>query len=155
MSDRVLIGRVGRPHGVDGAFFVEEASEDERWFKLGSRLLAGGEEAEVVVARRGSGGRPVIRFDRAVSRGAALEVPREALPPTEEGEYYTFQLVGLEVVEEGGRSLGRVADVVPGIANDSLELDGGQLLPLVEACVRDIDLAAGRILVAPGFSASA
>jgi ribosomal 30S subunit maturation factor RimM len=33
-----------------------------------------------------------------------------------------------------------------------LELDGGILLPLVEACVRDIDLEAGRILVAPGFS---
>jgi len=154
MSERVLVGRVGRPHGVDGAFFVEDASEDPRWFTVGSRLLADGDDVEVVVARRGSGGRPVIRFDRAVARGAPLEVPREALPPTGEGEYYTFQLIGLEVAEEGGRRLGRVVDVVPGVANDALELDGGLLLPLVEACVRDIDLEAGRILVAPGFSES-
>jgi len=152
--ERVLIGRVGRPHGVDGAFFVDDPSDDDRWFRIGSRLLVGGEEAEVVVARRGSGGRPVIRFEREVSRGAPLEVPREALPPTGDDEYYTFQLVGLEVVEEGGRSLGRVADVVPGVANDALELDGGLLLPLVAACVRDIDLEARRILVAPGFSDS-
>jgi 16S rRNA processing protein RimM len=154
MTDRVVVGRVGRPHGLDGAFFVEDASDDGRWFEVGAHLLAAGHEVEVIAARRGAGGRPVIRIDRAATRGAALEVPRDALPPTEEGEYYTFQLVGLEVVEEGGRSLGRVVDVVPGVANDALELDGGLLLPLVEACVRDIDPEAGRILVAPGFSDS-
>jgi 16S rRNA processing protein RimM len=151
-AERVLIGRVGRPHGLDGSFFVEQASEDERWFKAGSRLLAGEAEVEVVAARRGAGGRPVIRVTPEVARGTALEVARETLPPTEEDEYYVFELVGLEVVEEGGRPLGRVARVVPGVANDAIELDGGQLLPLVGECVRDIDLEAERILVAPGFS---
>ncbi len=149
---RVAVGRVGRPHGLDGAFFVEEASDDPRWFRVGARLLAADGEAEVVASRRGAGGRPVIRLDRRLERGTVLEVPREALPATAEGEYYTFELVGLEVVEEGGRSLGRVAAVAPGVAHDALELDSGALLPLVDACVRDIDLAAERILVAPGFS---
>ncbi len=60
--------------------------------------------------------------------------------------------VGLEVVEEGGRSLGHVADVLPGPANDALDLGNGVLLPLVEACVLSVDLDAGRILVAAGFS---
>jgi 16S rRNA processing protein RimM len=150
--DRVTVGRVGRPHGLDGAFFVEEASDDPRWFEPGARLLAEGIEVEVVVARRGAGGRPVIRLDRPVARGTKLEVPSEALPETAEDEYYAFQLVGLEVVEEGGRSLGRVEAVIPGIANDALDLGNGLLLPLVGACVRAIDLEAARILVAPGFS---
>ena len=66
--------------------------------------------------------------------------------------YYAFQLVGLEVVEEGGASLGRVVDVAPGVANDVLELDSGLALPLVDACVRGVDLEAGRIHVARGFS---
>jgi 16S rRNA processing protein RimM len=149
---RVVVGRVGKPHGLDGAFFVEQASDDGRWFTTGAHLWAGDDEVEVVAARRGAGGRPVIRLDREVARGAPLEVPFEALPPTEEDEYYTFQLVGLEVVEEGGRPLGRVATVEPGVANDSIALESGELLPLVEACVRDIDLEAGRIIVAPGFS---
>ena len=149
---RVQIGKVGKPHGIDGAFFVEQPSTDPRWFKTGARLWVGNEELEVVIARRGSGRRPVIRLEREVARGMPLEVPLEALPPTGEGEYYTFQLVGLEVVEEGGRTLGRVATVEPGVANDALALDSGRLLPLVEACVRDIDLEAGRIIVAPGFS---
>jgi 16S rRNA processing protein RimM len=152
MSELVFVGRVGRPHGLDGAFFVEEPSDDPRWFKRGSRLFAAGEEAEVVVARRGAGGRPVIRLDRSVPRGASLEVPREALPPPAEDEYYTFQLVGLEVVEEGGRSLGHVVDVHPGPANDAIDLGNGLLLPLVAACIRSVDLEAGRILVAPGFT---
>jgi 16S rRNA processing protein RimM len=149
---RVAVGRVGKPQGLDGSFFVEGASEDPRWFEVGARLFAGGEELAVVAARRGAQGRPVVRLEQPVERGTVLEVLQEALPPPAEGEYYRFQLVGLEVVEEGGRALGRVADVEPGIANDVLALEGGLLLPLVEACVRDIDLDRGRILVAPGFS---
>jgi 16S rRNA processing protein RimM len=152
VAGRIVVGRVGRPHGLDGAFFVEEPSDDDRWFQAGARLWVGKDQAEVVTARRGSGGRPVIRLDRDVPRGSELEVPVDALPPAGEDEYYAFQLVGLEVVEEGGRSLGRVVAFERGVANDAIALDGGLLLPLVEACVRDIDLEAGRILVAPGFS---
>ena len=104
------------------------------------------------MAARRAGGRPVIRLATVVPRGARLEVPRDALPPTEQDEYYAFQLVGLNVVEEPERHLGVVAAVLPGVANDALELDDGTLLPLVGECVVDIDLEAGRILVAPGFS---
>ena len=148
---RVAIGRVGKPHGLDGSFVVEQASNDERWFASGSELLAAGEPA-VVLGAKVAGGRPVIRLDRDVPRGAALEVERSSLPATEDGEFYVFELVGLEVVEETGRSLGKVVNVAPGVANDALELEGGAMLPLVEDCVRDVDLATRRILVAPGFS---
>jgi 16S rRNA processing protein RimM len=152
LTDLVPIGRVGRPHGLDGAFFVEEPSDDSRWFEHGARFLAGGAEVEVVIARRGAGGRPVIRLDRPVPRGTLLEIAREALPETEADEYYTFELIGLEVIEEGGRSLGRVVDVHPGPANDALDLGNGLLLPLVAACIEAVDLEGGRILVAPGFT---
>jgi 16S rRNA processing protein RimM len=146
------VGRVGRPHGIDGSFFVEGPSDREGTFKTGAVLHVNGEPAKVVVSKRGSGGRPVIRLDRRVERGATLAIPREALPPLEEDEYYSFQLVGLSVEEEGGRVLGRVRDVLDYPANDVLELDSGQLLPLVEACVRGIDLEGGRIVVAIGFA---
>jgi 16S rRNA processing protein RimM len=94
----------------------------------------------------------VIRLDRPVERGVTLAVPRGELPPPEEGGYYVFQLVGLEVEEEGGRRLGLVQDVAPGVANDVLELDTGHALPLVAACVLDVDLEHRRILVARGFT---
>lgn len=148
---RVTIGKVGRPHGIDGAFFVEQPSDDARWWKTGARFFAGGTPVEVVAHRRSSG-RPVVKVEPAVARGTLLEVDRADLPPTEDDEYYAFELVGLVVAEEGGRELGRVRDVLPGVANDVLELDGGVLLPMVEDCVLDVDLAAGRIRVAPGFA---
>jgi 16S rRNA processing protein RimM len=151
---RVRIGRVGRPHGIDGSFVVVDASDDARWWRVGSRFLVDGEPVEVVGARRSSG-RPVVRVDRPVERGAALEVERSQLPPTDQDEYYAFELAGLEVVEESGRVLGTVKAVNPGVANDALELDSGLLLPMIEDCVLDVDLAARRIRVAEGFAGAA
>jgi 16S rRNA processing protein RimM len=142
---------VGRPHGIDGAFFVEQPSEDRRWWQTGARFLAGGRPVEVV-AHRTSSGRPVIKLEPPAERGALLEVERDALPPTGPDEYYAFQLVGLAVVEETGRTLGTVKAVTPGVANDVLELDSGVLLPMVEDCVRSIDLEGGGITVAAGFA---
>jgi 16S rRNA processing protein RimM len=147
----VAVGRAGRPHGLDGAFVVEQASGVPERFAVGATVLAAGEPARVVSSKR-SGGRLVVRLDRPVERGTLLEIAQDALPPTEPDSYYVFRLIGLAVEEERGRPLGRVTDVVPGVANDVIELDSGLLLPFVEACVRDIDLDAGRIVVASGFA---
>jgi 16S rRNA processing protein RimM len=146
----VQVGRVGRPHGLEGAFVVEEASEAPERFVVGASLLAGDRSARVLESKR-AGGRVVIRLDREVERGTPLEVLRSELPPAPEGSYYAADLVGLEVEEEGGTHLGRVVEVEPGVANDVLALDSGVLLPLVDACVREVDLEARRILVAPGY----
>ena len=151
-SNLVPIGRVGKPHGLDGSFFVEGPSDREGAFARGATVYVDGEPAEIVGSRRGAGGRPVIRLDRRVERGAALAVPRTELPELEEDAYYVFQLVGLVVEEEGGRVLGRVRDVVDYPANDVLELDSGVSLPLVETCVRQVDVEGGRIVVSTGFA---
>ena len=151
MPDPVAVGRVGKAHGIEGAFFVEEPSDDPGRYAKGATLLVDGVPAQIVESKQARG-RPVIRLDREVPRGARLEVEREALPPPKEDEYYVFQLVGLAVEEEGGRALGTVSEVQNGPANDTLELDSGLLLPLVESCVLDIDLEAGRIVVARGFA---
>ena len=147
------MGRVGRPHGLDGGFFVDGASERKDVFAEGATLYAGGEPVTVVGSRRGSGGRRVIRVDRHVERGVELAVARATLPRLDDAdEFYVFQLVGLSVEEEGGRQLGQVREVLEYPGNDVLELDSGASLPLVEACVRTVDLAGGRIVVAVGFA---
>src|SRR5215813_11947008 len=109
MTERVVVGRVGKPHGILGAFVVENASDAPERFAVGARLLVGGETATVIESKR-SGGRRVIRVEGA-----------------------------------DGTTLGRVVNVEPGVANDVLELEGGLLLPLVGACVRQVDLERGRI----------
>jgi len=147
----VTVGRVGRPHGLDGSVVVERASEVPGRFAVGAILLAGHGSTRVAAAKR-SGGRLVVRLDPPVPRGTELELRRSELPDPEPDTFYVFQLVGLAVEEEGGRPLGVVADVEEGVANDVLELEGGLRLPLVEDCVLAVDLAAARIVVAPGFA---
>lgn len=150
MGERVTVGRVGRPHGIRGAFVVEQASESPERFAVGARLFVDGEPTAVVESKV-AGGRPVIRLEAAAPRGAALEVDRAALPPTVSDEYYVFELVGLEVERADGKRLGRVTSVEPGVANDVLEVEGKLLLPLVAACVRQVDLEGRRIVVEAGF----
>jgi 16S rRNA processing protein RimM len=151
-SDLVTVGRVGKPHGIDGSFFVDGGSGAAERFAQGATLLVDGSPAEIVGSKRAAGGRFVIKLDREAPRGATLAVPRDALPDPGEDTYYVFQLVGLTVEEDGGRPLGIVADVENLPANDVLVLDSGRLLPLVESCVLDVDLASGRVLVARGFA---
>jgi 16S rRNA processing protein RimM len=150
-AELVPVGRVGRPHGLDGSFVVERPSENEQLFEPGATLYADG-VAVLVAGRKRSGGRLVLRVEPPIRRGAELAVPRSALPEPEPDSYYVFQLRGLAVVEEGGRRLGAVQEVTPGVANDVLELDSGVALPMHEECIRRIDLTAGTIVVASGFA---
>lgn len=148
------MGRVGRPHGLDGSFFVEDPSTAERRFAVGAELLVAGEPARVIAARHARG-RPVIKLDRRAKRGSSLEVQSSDLPQPADDSFYVFQLVGLMAVEQGGRELGRVADVAPRPANDVLELETGIALPMVEDCVLAVDLEGGQIEVARGYADSA
>ena len=147
----VQVGSVGRPHGTDGAFVVERASADERRWEVGAVVLVEGAPATITLTRRVGGGRRAIKLDRPVPRGADLSVRLGDLPTPEPDSYYAFQLVGLAVVDEAGARVGQVSEVLPGSANDNLQLDDGRLVPLIEDAIREIDLEAGRIVVAEGF----
>jgi 16S rRNA processing protein RimM len=87
-------------------------------------------------------------------RGAELAVPREALPAAAPGEYYWADLVGLDVVNAGGESLGKVQELFSTGANDVMRVGEGKgerLLPFVGTVVRNVDLAARRIEVEWGL----
>ena len=152
MSDALVpVGRVGRPHGLDGAFVVEQGSDDDARYAVGATLLVDGAQSRVVLSRRVGRGRWAIRLDRSVARGQQLAVRREELPPLAPGEFYAFQLIGLAVEEEGGPPLGTVKDVLPGAANDNLELEDGTLVPMIEDAIAAVDVDGGRVLLNPGF----
>lgn len=93
------------------------------------------------------------REDIAPWRGARIAVPRPALPPLEVGEVYLADLIGLTVVNRQDVTLGTVAGLIETGAHPVLQVTGPgekpaeRLIPLVQAYVDAIDLAAGRLAV--------
>lgn len=147
----IVVGRVGKPHGLDGAFIVEQASDDPRRFQVGARVVVAGTETEILASRKVGKGRTAIRLERPAERGAALSVRRGDLPDAGHDTWYAFELEGLAVVDDEGGTLGRVVSVHPGLANDNIEVEGGLLLPLIDDAIVEVDPAGGRLVVRAAF----
>jgi len=78
-----------------------------------------------------------------------LFVAEKDLPVLDEGEYYDYQLIGLEAVTEDGRPIGKVRDVMHTGANDILVIEGVSelLVPMMEEYIVDISRDAGFVRV--------
>ena len=144
----VTAGRVGRAHGLDGSFKV---NQPQREFTPGLVVTVAGAERRVERVA-GTVRHPLIRLDGIADREAATALGGQALqiaevePPLEEGEFRIDDLVGCEV--EG---LGSVQRVLPGSSCDVLELDDGVLVPLIADAVKEVDVERRRIEVDRAF----
>jgi 16S rRNA processing protein RimM len=88
---------------------------------------------------------------RALARTRVAIRERE-LPPLEGGQFYCYQLIGLEVLDDRGATIGTVSDVLATPANDVLVVGTGRserLIPMIDRMVTAVDLDAGRIVVRP------
>jgi 16S rRNA processing protein RimM len=158
-DDWLAGGRVGRPHGLDGSFYVVAARP--ALLALGVVVRAGGLEAEIV-RRAGTDERPIVRLAGVESREAAdamrgteLLAPRGVAPALEEDEWWAEDLEGCRVVD-GEREVGRVARLVPLPSCEALEVVGDPavepfLVPLVRDAVRRVDIPAKLIDVDVAF----
>ena len=161
---RILMGVVGRPHGVRGlvrvtcyaadpaslAVYGPLSDDQGRRFALSWRGAGVASVAELV------DGRSVAARDRAAAErftNTRLYVERDRLPPPNDGEFYLADLIGLAAVDAGGTALGTVATVHDYGAGASLEIArpaGTPLLvPFTRACVPEVDPDAGRVVVTP------
>ena len=168
----VVVGRVGKPHGLRGEVTVDvRTDEPEQRFAVGAALRAVPRPGSAstlstltVSTTRWHQGVLLVRFEelegRDAAEGARGTVLHATLPadasPADPDEFYAHQLVGLAAYDEGGTLLGEVTALTPG-AQDLLTVrtaDGRDaLVPFVTALVPEVDLAAGRIVVAdrPGL----
>lgn len=167
----VVVGRIGRPHGVKGELTVElRTDEPERRFAAGALLRTqappGGSSplpvfpgTLTVRGTRWHQTRLLVTFDGVGDRNAAealrgvllaVEVDLAESPEDPE-EFYDHQLVGLRVVTTLGAEVGELAEVVHGPAQDLLSIrarDGREILvPFVRRFVPEVDVAAGRVVV--------
>jgi len=176
-SATVVVGRIGRAHGIKGEVSVEpRTDEPDRRFAAGNALITrvpGGNVVSGVPARltiagtRKHQGRLLIRFaeipDRTAAeavRGTWLEIAVDASDqPDDADEFYDHQLIGLRVEDAAGTLLATVADVEHAGAQDLLHLDvDGRivLFPFVTALVPEVDVPGGRIVIddRPGLLAA-
>jgi len=159
---RVVVGHVGRAHGIKGDVIVElRTDEPGERFSDGSSLFTEPESAgplEVAHSRFHSG-RFLVRFVESADRNTAerlrgVTLLAEVNPldqPSDPDEFYDHQIVGLAVVDAKHGSVGSVTEVNHGPGQDLLVVatEQGQevLIPFVAAFVTEIDLPGGRLLV--------
>ncbi|WP_149359982.1 ribosome maturation factor RimM [Lolliginicoccus suaedae] len=163
----LVIGRVAKSHGVHGELVVEvrtDAPEDR--FIPGAELHGRRERDQatrpfVIETVRQHSGRLLVRLegirDRDMAdalRGTLFVVDSADLPPSEDDSYYDHELEGLRAfLRDGGAELGTVREVLHTAAGELLAItttEGKEVLvPFVTEIVPDIDLAAGRITIAP------
>jgi 16S rRNA processing protein RimM len=157
----VCVAAVAAAHGVRGALKLKCFTEDPANVGTYGPLLdeAGRELFTVRVVAPAKGGVIVEaegitdRDSAEALRGISLYVPRERLPAPEDDTFYYEDLVGLAVQDTAGRPLGRVTAVHDFGAGEVIEFQGadgkGGMVPFTMALVPEVDLAHGRLVVAP------
>ncbi|HSP37616.1 MAG TPA: ribosome maturation factor RimM [Frankiaceae bacterium] len=166
-ADPIVVGRLGRPHGLRGEFLVDVRTDvPERRFAVGKVLgcSAPGFPTLTVTASRRHSGRWVVRFaevaDRTgadVVRGAVLTIDPSEVGSAGDDEddeaWWDSDLVGLIVVTVGGDQVGKVDDVLHPPGNDLLSIrtdEGAEILvPFVAEFVPTVDVPGGRLVVDP------
>ncbi|MFJ2031365.1 ribosome maturation factor RimM [Streptosporangium sp. NPDC087985] len=158
---QLVIGRIGRPHGLRGDVSVEVRTDDpERRFAPGTAVVTDPASAGplVVESRRWHSGVLLVRFEGVDDRNRAEELRGTTLvidsadipPPDDPDEFYDHQLIGLTVVTPDGEQVGEVSDVLHHGQDLLVVRRGGGTevyVPFVKALVPVIDLDRGILVV--------
>ena len=165
-TERVLIGTLGKPHGLRGELTVLVRTDaPEQRFAPGAAIEVGpGGRPMIVTAGRWHSGTFLLALAGVADRTAAealrgsevwARVPAGETPDAED-EFYDRQLIGLSVRDSAGATIGRVKSLLHHSAQDLLVVDIAgteRLVPFVAALVPVVDTAAGYVQVAgiPGL----
>lgn len=147
---RITLAAIAGAHGIGGEVRLKLFAESLDSFKRYKTFDAGGQSLTLQSARQ-TGKQPIARFAEVSDRNAAealrgteLTVPRSALPPLKEGEYYHADLMGLPCVTEGGEPVGEVIAIENFGAGDILEIrkpDGSDfMVPMKAATASETEI---------------
>lgn len=154
---RVTIGRVGAAQGIHGEMRIIPLTDFPERFAEMKEVMVGDELLHIESCRYHKQfvllkfREYPVREDAMQLTGRLLTVAREEAAPLAEGEFYTFDIIGLSVFDMEGTLRGKVVEVLRTGANDVYQVraeDGRELLvPALKSVVKDIDLARGCMIV--------
>ncbi len=157
----ITIGKAVKPFGVKGEIKIESLTDFPERFKGLRRVYLvspkGKEIACEVKAVRYAGGVPYLLFSGYDSpekakalNGWFIKVPEQEAVPLPEGNYYWFELVGMEVVSESGEKLGTIVEVFETGSNDVYVMKRGRkevYIPATKEIVKQVDRKAKRMVI--------
>jgi len=151
----ITIGKILSPSGIKGQLKVEVATDFPQRFAPSSKVYINHQPATIdsVEWRKAQA---IIKLNTIDSiedaeklRGQLLEIHHGQLQILPEGQYYHFQLIGLEVLTTQGESLGEITEILTTSSTDTYVVNGARgeiLIPAIEDVVRYIDLDKGYLL---------
>lgn len=167
--EHLVVGHVARAHGTRGEVFVQPLTDRiDQVFGPGREVMveesdepdaAEFDEPLVIEEVRPFKTGVLVKFEGIDDRNTSellarryLQIPAEAAAPLEEGEVFYHQLIGLDVVTEDGRPVGKVKQIYETGPTELLEIrtpSGTILIPFTERIVSKIDLEAGTLTISP------
>jgi 16S rRNA processing protein RimM len=149
----LVVGFLRRPHGVQGEILMDVRTDFPERIKPGITVYVGENHRMMTISSRRQHAQGLLlsfkglenREEAGQYRNQYIYVQAAGLPELPEGEYYHHQLVGLQVVDEDGRLLGELAEVLETGANDVYVVsrpDGTEiLLPAIPPVILDVDMS--------------
>lgn len=161
MEDLLRVGIITSTHGIAGEVKVYPTTDDPARFKQLKKCILKSERESIeldVVSVKFFKNLVILKFKQFSNinevekfRQAELYVTRENAVRLEEGEYFICDLIGLKVIDEDGRSYGKITDVLQTGANDVYEVTDENnktyLFPVIKQCVLNVDLEKGVVTV--------
>ncbi|MGN1351095.1 MAG: ribosome maturation factor RimM [Anaerovoracaceae bacterium] len=159
MLDRIKVGKITAASGIRGEVRVYPYTDDPHRFDELAQLYVG-EDLMTVERARYQKNLVILKLAGIDDRNSAealrnryLTIDRSQLRELAEDEYFVFDLIGLEAVDQEGRHIGTVSDVIQNTAQDLYEIrmDDGKkyLVPAVYEIVTDIDINSGIMKINP------
>ena len=152
----ITIGRILTPWGIKGKLKVEVITDFPQRFASSSTVYINRQPMTIDSAERHKG-EVIIKLNAIDSieaarqlQGQPIEIHHSQIYSLPEGQYYHFQLIGLEVWTIRGELLGTITEILTAKSNDNYVVKGDEgeiLIPAVEDVVKSIDLNKGRIVI--------
>lgn len=153
-EDKITIGKLGKVRGLDGSLKIIPLTDFENRFDNLQEIFVGEKLFQVENVKHISG-EIFIKFAGIDSREVAktltnkfLQVDKKDAAPLDEGEFYTFDIIGCEVFD-GEKNFGRVTEVLKTGSNDVFQVQGESeiLIPALKSVVKKISIAEKKIFI--------
>ncbi len=154
----MTIGQIMAPWGIKGKLKVRVATDLPQRFTPSSKIYIN-RQPMTINSSEWHKGKAIIKLNTIDSiedaqrlRGQTIEIHRSQVYPLPEGQYYHFQLIGLEVWTTQGELVGTVTEILTADSNDNYVVHGAKgeiLIPAIEDVIKSIDLNKGCIVIEP------